>query len=91
MDVTAWLRRLGLERYEQSFGDNDIDFDLLPELTAADLIDLGVTRSATAASYSQRSPIARAGGDNSRHDSYCRGHAEAGDPAAGAPSADNSR
>jgi class 3 adenylate cyclase len=42
MDVMAWLRSLSLERYEQSFRDNDIDFDLLPELTADDLISLGV-------------------------------------------------
>jgi hypothetical protein len=42
MDVTAWLQSLSLERYEQSFRDNDIDFGLLPELTADDLIGLGV-------------------------------------------------
>jgi class 3 adenylate cyclase/predicted ATPase len=43
MNVAAWLRSLGLERYEQSFRDNDIDVDLLPELMADDLIGLGVT------------------------------------------------
>ena len=43
MDVTAWLRELGLERYEQAFRDNDIDAAVLPELTADDLIGLGVT------------------------------------------------
>jgi class 3 adenylate cyclase/predicted ATPase len=43
VDVAAWLRELGLERYEQAFRDNDIDAAVLPELTADDLIGLGVT------------------------------------------------
>jgi class 3 adenylate cyclase/predicted ATPase len=42
MDVGDWLRCLGLERYEQAFRDNEIDADLLPNLTADDLKDLGV-------------------------------------------------
>lgn len=43
MDVTAWLSRLGLEQYEPAFRENDVDADLLPELTADDLTGLGVT------------------------------------------------
>jgi class 3 adenylate cyclase len=43
MDVIAWLRGLGLERYAPAFRDNDIDGEVLPELTADDLIGLGVT------------------------------------------------
>ena len=43
MDIGAWLRGLGLEHYEQAFRDNDIDADLLPELTADDLIAIGIT------------------------------------------------
>jgi class 3 adenylate cyclase/predicted ATPase len=43
VDVIAWLSRLGLEQYEQAFRENDVDAEVLPELTAADLIDLGVT------------------------------------------------
>ena len=43
MDVGAWLRGLGLDQYEQAFRDNDVDADVLPELTADDLIGLGVT------------------------------------------------
>ncbi|MBV8118438.1 MAG: AAA family ATPase [Alphaproteobacteria bacterium] len=43
MDVAAWLRRLGLEQYEHPFRENDIDGAVLPELTAEDLIGLGVT------------------------------------------------
>jgi hypothetical protein len=43
MDVAAWLRGLGLERYEQAVLDNEIDEGVLPSLTAEDLKDLGVT------------------------------------------------
>src|SRR4051812_7076302 len=43
VDVGAWLRGLGLERYEQAFRDNDINAAVLPRLTADDLKDLGVT------------------------------------------------
>src|SRR6516165_12367082 len=42
MDVGAWLRSLGLERYEAAFRDNEIDSTVLPSLTAEDLKDLGV-------------------------------------------------
>jgi SAM domain (Sterile alpha motif) len=37
VDVPAWLRELGLERYEQAFRAHDIDADVLPELSEADL------------------------------------------------------
>ena len=43
MDVGAWLRGLGLERYEQVFRENRIEADVLPRLTVEDLKDLGVT------------------------------------------------
>ena len=42
MDVAAWLRSLGLERYEPAFRDNEIDWEALPKLTTEDLNDLGV-------------------------------------------------
>jgi class 3 adenylate cyclase len=42
VDIAAWLRNLGLERYAQTFRDNEIDAALLPTLTADDLKDLGV-------------------------------------------------
>ncbi|SUS05938.1 SAM domain (Sterile alpha motif) [uncultured Defluviicoccus sp.] len=42
MDIAAWLQRLGLEQYEQTFRDNAIDAEVLPELTDADLQQLGV-------------------------------------------------
>ena len=38
VDIAAWLNRLGLQQYEQAFRDNDIDAEVLPELTAEDLI-----------------------------------------------------
>jgi class 3 adenylate cyclase/predicted ATPase len=43
MDVVAWLRGLGLEHYAPAFRDNDVDGDVLPELTPDDLISIGVT------------------------------------------------
>ena len=43
MDISAWLRGLGLERYEQAFRENAIDEAILLKLTAEDLRDLGVT------------------------------------------------
>jgi class 3 adenylate cyclase/predicted ATPase len=43
MDVSAWLRGLGLEQYAPAFRDNDVDAEVLPKLTADDLIGLGVT------------------------------------------------
>jgi class 3 adenylate cyclase/predicted ATPase len=43
MDFEGWLRGLGLERYEAAFRENEIDETVLPNLTAEDLKDLGVT------------------------------------------------
>jgi len=43
MDIAAWLRGLGLEQYEPAFRDNFVDADVLPDLTAEDLVGLGVT------------------------------------------------
>ena len=42
MDVAHWLRDLGLERYEATFRENDVNAQLLPTLTG-DLKDLGIT------------------------------------------------
>jgi class 3 adenylate cyclase/tetratricopeptide (TPR) repeat protein len=42
MDVTEWLRSLGLEHYAPAFEDHGIDMRVLPQLTAEDLKDLGV-------------------------------------------------
>src|SRR5215469_17428977 len=43
MDIVVWLRGLGLGRYEAAFRDNEIDETVLPNLTAEDLKDLGVS------------------------------------------------
>ena len=43
MDIVVWLRRLGLERYEAVFRENEINERVLPKLTAEDLKELGVT------------------------------------------------
>ena len=43
MDVADWLRKLGLEQYEPAFRANEIDARVLPNLTAEDLKDLGIT------------------------------------------------
>jgi class 3 adenylate cyclase len=42
VDISAWLRELGLERYEQAFKKGEIDPAILPELTDADLKELGI-------------------------------------------------
>ena len=42
MDVGSWLRNLGLDRYEAAFRENEIDGEMLPNLTAEDLKELGV-------------------------------------------------
>ena len=42
IELTNWLRGLGLEQYASAFQDNAIDAEVLRELTADDLKDLGV-------------------------------------------------
>src|SRR5262249_30546701 len=42
MEVGGWLRKLGLEQYEATFRENEIDDTVLPSLTAEDLRELGV-------------------------------------------------
>jgi SAM domain (Sterile alpha motif) len=43
MDVAAWLRCLGLEQYEKLFRENDIDAEVLGDLTDGDLEKIGVS------------------------------------------------
>ena len=43
MDIAAWLRELGLERYVQVFQEHEIDARSLSHLTAEDLKEMGVT------------------------------------------------
>ena len=42
MDIEALLHGLGLEQYAPAFRDNDIDAEVLPDVTAEDLIAIGV-------------------------------------------------
>src|SRR5271169_6680468 len=43
MDVAVWLRGLGLEQYETLFRKNDIDAEVLSDLTDGDLEKIGVS------------------------------------------------
>ncbi|WP_084673958.1 AAA family ATPase [Methylobacterium sp. WSM2598] len=43
MDIDDWLHRSGLGRYAGAFRANDIGLDVLPDLTDADLKELGVS------------------------------------------------
>jgi predicted ATPase/class 3 adenylate cyclase len=42
VDIAAWLRELGLERYEQVFQDSEIEPEILAELTDEDFKELGI-------------------------------------------------
>ena len=42
MDVREWLDSLDLGQYAQAFEENDIDWDLIPRLTADELKEIGV-------------------------------------------------
>jgi uncharacterized protein YjiS (DUF1127 family) len=43
MDLEEWLRSIGLDQYEPTFREHQIDGTILPSLTAEDLKDLGVS------------------------------------------------
>jgi hypothetical protein len=42
LDIANWLRRLSLERRAETFRDNAIELEVLPELSEAGLEELGV-------------------------------------------------
>ena len=44
MDLAAWLTEIGLAEHASAFAENAIDMTLLPELTDADLRELGISR-----------------------------------------------
>jgi hypothetical protein len=86
MEIAAWLRNLGLERYEPAFRANDIDATVLSELTAEDLTGLGVTsighrRKLLAAIAALRTGLPPAGGPAAAPPSGA-GHAHQAKPAA---------
>jgi hypothetical protein len=41
--IADWLEKLGLSEYTQRFAENDIDFDVLSDLTDHDLEKIGIT------------------------------------------------
>ena len=41
-DIAVWLRGLGLGQYQDAFAKNSVDAEVLLELTAEDLKELGV-------------------------------------------------
>src|SRR6516165_4046120 len=41
--IADWLEKLGLGQYAQRFAENDIDFEILSDLTDQDLEKIGVT------------------------------------------------
>lgn len=41
-DIAAWLERLGLGKYTEVFAENEVDFEVLPELTEQDLEKLDI-------------------------------------------------
>jgi class 3 adenylate cyclase len=43
MDIGIWLRSLGIEQYETLFRENDIDVEVLSDLTEGDLEKIGVS------------------------------------------------
>jgi hypothetical protein len=55
VDIATWLHGLGLSEYEQAFRENAIELEILPQLTADDLKEIGVVPEATAANRSTRS------------------------------------
>jgi hypothetical protein len=42
VDIAEWLQGLGLAKYAAAFAENAINWDVLPELTADDLKEIGV-------------------------------------------------
>ena len=41
--IAEWLRSLGMSEYAQRFAENDIEIDVLSELTDQDLEKLGIS------------------------------------------------
>ena len=41
-DIDRWLERLGLAKYSALFAENEVDLEILPDLTELDLKDLNI-------------------------------------------------
>ena len=61
MDVSEWLRKLGLEQYAAAFRENAVTVDVLTDLTADDLKELGVAAVGHRRRLLQAIAAARAG------------------------------
>ena len=61
MDVAEWLRKLGLEQYAAAFRENAVTADVLSDLTADDLKELGVAAVGHRRRLLQAIAAARAG------------------------------
>jgi SAM domain (Sterile alpha motif) len=42
-EISAWLKKLGMSEYAQRFAENDIDVEVLGDLTDTDFDRLGVS------------------------------------------------
>ena len=42
-DLRYWLQQIGLEQHAETLAANDVDFDVLPELSDEDLKELGLS------------------------------------------------
>jgi class 3 adenylate cyclase/predicted ATPase len=78
--VADWLAKLGLGQYAQRFAENDINFDILADLTDQDLKDIGIS------SLGHRRQVLRAIGELGVTPGAAALDPAAATPAAGAPS-----
>jgi len=64
MDLAQWVAELGLGQYAAAFAENEIDFDVLGQLSDADLKELGVSslgnRKRLLAAIAARTPVSAA-------------------------------
>src|SRR3954452_20623911 len=85
VDVGAWLRGLGLGQYEPAFRENDVDADVLPELTEADLERLGVAPLGPRKKLLRGISALRAGSAPSLHSATARSWSGESPPCGPAP------
>ena len=64
--IADWLEKLGLGQYAQRFAENDIDFEILSDLTDQDLEKVGVTSLGIAESYCVQLPISKSSSSHLR-------------------------
>jgi hypothetical protein len=74
MDVGAWLRGLGLGQYEAAFLKNDIDAEVLRELTEADFAPVRRRVDVSRGSQSNSCAGTRSGAPPGAARRYCAGH-----------------